>query len=172
MYLYTFSYLRRMATMFLIGTKIQEIPAMLEVMAKFLQEEPEENFSVTSFEEVKDVPLTLNDKALKSFKEKTSKYPDLYATGKAGQKDFNFLYVLGQLLTNAALVFNLREQENQKIQKASNIFYKIWGSHDEMNARSLVHKYSGKKIGETARTLILRMNASINFINKRVLPLL
>jgi hypothetical protein len=172
MYLYIFSSLQRMATMLLIGTKIREIPDMLEVMVKFLQEEPEENFSVTSFEEIKNVPLTLNDKALDSFKDKTSTYPGLYATGKAGQKDFNFLYVLGQLLTNAALVFSFHEQNSPKIQEASNRFYEIWGSHDEMNARSLVHKYSGEKTGETIRSLILRMKASITLINKRVLPLL
>jgi hypothetical protein len=172
MYAYVFSSLRSVASVLVLATKIQEIPEMLESMTEFLRNEPEENFSNTSFEEVSDVPLTLNDKAIASFKKKTEKFPGLYATGKAGQHEFNFLYVLGQLLTNAAMVFGSKEAENPELTSPARKFYAIWGSHREMNARNIVHKFAGRKTGDTKRALILRMTASVNVMKKEVLPLL
>ena len=156
MYTYAFSSLRSVASVMVLATKIQEIPEMLEMMIEFLREEPEENFSNTSFEEVSDVPMTLNDKALASFKNKTEKFPGLYATGKAGQPEFNFLYVLGQLLTNAVMVFNAHETDKPELNGPARKFYAIWGSHKKMNARSLIDTFSGRKTGDTKRSLFLK----------------
>jgi len=164
--------LRKIALVLSFSTDIRKVPDMLEAMSKFLEEEPIENFSATSFHEVENVPLTLNEKAVESFKKTLSKFPTIYESGKSGQKDFNFLYALGQLLTQIALVLNSYELKNPKLQHPVKLFYQHWGSYNEMNARSLVDKFAGKDPGEVKRSLLLRLTASANLIKKEVFPLL
>jgi hypothetical protein len=163
--------LKSLASTILGTTNIKDVPKMLSLLEKFLREEPEEDFESTSFRGVTDVPLTLKEKAVEHFKEKTSEFPYLYETGHAGEPVLNFLYTLGQLLTKTALIFEINDKpDDPHFQKSVRKFYAIWGSYREMNARSLVNKYAGQSTPKVKREVLMKLVASINLIENEIVP--
>jgi hypothetical protein len=176
------NFLKRVALVILGATDLKTIADMFSVMEKFLSEEPDKGFKNAPFMDTKDVPLTLTDETLQAFKEKTSKFPDLYKTGltyEGEEKDrkalpFNFLYSLGQLLSKTAISFEAHalvdKPTDVNFQRSARKFYWIWGSHREMNARNLVDKYAGQDTSRTKRAIMTRLTASTNLFEKEILP--
>jgi hypothetical protein len=161
------SYLKRVAFLYVLATKPQDIPDILKRFVKFLKEEPVENFETIPFEDLvkaskKNVPLTLNEKALKKLKEIMEPYPSVLSAGilPESRTTMNFLNILGQFLTLITLVLESKFENKPWLKD----LFKIWGSRENMNARALVDKYSDKNSSTVKKDLIEKLNESIKII--------
>jgi hypothetical protein len=157
-----------------VNKKIKTTPKKLQLIVDFLKREPIDNFILESYvsplkQKEITLPLTMNEKAIKSFKEITSEYPDLYKAGQAGQTKFNLIYAIGQLLTDIATLFNIYSLQEKDIVSMDKIF-KIWGSQKDMNGRALSHKYNKKTNLETKKSLLLKLEKSINILKNEIIP--
>jgi hypothetical protein len=171
------SSLMTIATLLKISTDKERIPEMLRALADYLKEEPDENFihgtfnSYTSEGKI-DLPLTLNDSALKSLETKISEFPDIIRSGKAGIPQFNFIYMLGQLLANIAMIFESHHVMKKTIIPHVDEFFKLWGSFHQMNGLSLSQKYRDKSNSAAKQDLISKLNESAKIIETNILPVL
>jgi len=164
------SHLRRLSFLLVLATKIQDIPDIIKRFVKFLKEEPEENFKSTPFEEGSEIlcsnaekflPFTLNEKALKNIKKIMAPYPSVISAGiLPGTPTMNFLYILGQFLTNITLVLESKFGDESWLKE----LFKVWGAREKMNARALVDEYSGKDPSTVKRDLIKKLNESSKII--------
>lgn len=156
------------------ATKIEDIPEILQLLVDFLKKEPEENYSTSSFEDL-EVPLTLSSEAVTRFKSLTNKFPSMYISGLFPDKEkapFNLVYIIGQVLTNIAMVLEYLNMHNTEEASHINALYHIWGSMENMNARSLVNKYKNKSTGDAKKALISKLEASIRIVKEEIIPLL
>lgn len=158
------SYLKRMSYLLVFATKPQDIPDILKRFVKFLKEEPVENFESTPFEDIvkgsaKQLPLTLNDIALKDLKKIMAPYPGVLHAGILPEtSSMNFLYILGQFLTIVTLVLEIKFEKEQGLKD----LFKIWGGREKMNARALVDEYSGKNTSAVKKDLTEKLNESLS----------
>ena len=156
-----------------IATDKEQIPKMLRALANFLEEEPDENFIHGTFDSPSGgktaLPLTLNDHALKTLEEKISEFPDIIKSGKAGYSKLNFIYMLGQLLTNIAMIFDLHRVTKKAIIPHVDEFFKIWGSFHQMNGVSLTHKYRDKSNSDAKHDIISKLKESADIIETKIL---
>ena len=156
-----------MSSMFMLATKLQDIPDILKCFIKFLKEESVENFESTPFEDItsaKHVPLTLNEKALKNLKKIMAPYPSVLSAGITPESPItvNFLYILGQFLTVMTLILETKYEKEPWLKD----LFKIWSSRQSMNARALVDKYYGKDPSTVKKDLIEKLNESVKIISK------
>lgn len=159
-----------------VNKKIKLLPKKLQLMANFLKKEPISNFISEPYVSPHDkkpvnLPLTMNEKAIESFKKQTSEFPDLYKSGKAGQSDFNFIYATGQLLTDIATLFDIYYmQEKNSIQSDLKKLFKIWGSHKKMNGRALSQEYHSKSNENAKENILLKLNKTIDLLKEEIIP--
>ena len=160
------SYLKRVSYLLVLATKPQDIPDILKRFVKFLKEEPVENFKSSLFEDIvkgsaKHIPLTLNEKALKDLKEIMAPYPSVLSAGIVPESSsMNFLNILGQFLTVITFVLETKFEKEQWLKE----LFKIWGTREKMNARSLVDEYSGKNPSTVKKDLTEKLNESLKII--------
>ena len=160
------SYLKRVSYLLVLATKPQDIPDILKRFVKFLKEEPVENFKSSPFEDIvkgsaKHIPLTLNEKALKDLKEIMAPYPSVLSAGIIPESSsMNFLNILGQFLTVITFVLETKFEKEQWLKE----LFKIWGTREKMNARSLVDEYSGKNPSTVKKDLTEKLNESLKII--------
>jgi hypothetical protein len=167
------SHLRRVAFLYVLATKPEDIPDIMKRFVKFLKEESDEDFESTPFEDVPEkgkvnIPLTLNDKAFSRLKEEMSPYPGVIKQGiLPGSRDIiSFLNVLGQFLTNISIL--LESPSNPENEPWVESLYKIWGTRSDMSARGLAHKYTGQKTHEVKSNLISKLNDSIKILSNHL----
>lgn len=172
----SFSFILRRIAYIEVNKKIKTLPKKLQLIADFLKKEPIENFISESYvstlrEKEVTIPLTMNKRAIESFKSITSEFPDLYKAGQAGQSDLNLIYTLGQLLTDMATLFNIYSlQESDSIETSLNKMFQIWGSQKNMNSRSLSRKYHQKSNLEAKTSLVSKLEKSINILKNEIIP--
>jgi hypothetical protein len=160
------SYLKRVSYLFVLATKLQDIPDILKRFVKFLKEESLENFESIPFEDVvkgskQVVPLTLNEKALKDLKKIMAPYPSVLSAGILPESSsMNFLNILGQFLTVITFVLETKFEKESWLKE----LFKIWGAREKMNARSLVDEYSGKNSSAVKKDLTEKLNESLKII--------
>ena len=175
-----FSILRRLAyTVGDVDKKIKAIPKKLNALANFIRNEPLDNYfskSYTSIHSKKplEIPLTLNEEAAKSFKEKTKEFPDLFNKGQAGMSEINFINTVGQNLIDIATVLNIFDiqEEEVSIESTLNKLFKIWGSKAQMNGKKQSMKYNNKSNKEARDSLLKNLERSADLIEKEIIPLL
>jgi len=159
-----------------VNKKIKLLPKKLQLIADFLKKEPISNFISELYISPRNersviIPLTMNKKAIESFKKQTSEFPDLFKAGQAGQSDFNLIYMIGQLLTDMAMLFDIYYlQEKDSIQTDLKKLYKIWGSHKKMSGRALSQEYHLKKNIEAKKSILLKLNQTINLLKEEIIP--
>lgn len=164
----------KQASIFLnaFSTKVEEIPEILQLLADFLKKEPLKNFTY-HFGDLK-VPFTLipgPGSSEEHFKTFTEKFPSIYKSGLFPEKEkapINLIYVIGQVLTNIAIVLEYLNMgtESKELKSQINSVYEIWGSMRHMNARKLVDKYKNESAEHVKTDLISNLEASAKIIKK------
>lgn len=163
-----------------IATNKEQIPEMFRILADFLKNEPDENFNHSSYEDLEHIvhtpskekinlPLTLNESAMKTLETRLSKFPDIIQSGKIKKTELNFIYMIGQLLTRIAFVFDTHSQVKGIVPHIDE-FFKIWGSYDQMNASSLANKYRNKETTYAKHDLISKLEKSADLVDTKILP--
>jgi hypothetical protein len=164
------SHLKRIASFIVLATNLHDIPDIMKRFVSFLKEETADDFETTLFDErgdilsnavkksSKNLPLTLKDPALKKFKEIMAPYPSILSAGTLPKSStVNFLYILGQFLTVITLILESKFEKEPWLKD----LFKIWGSRERMNARSLVDEYSDKNTSTVKKNLIEKLNDSL-----------
>jgi hypothetical protein len=154
-----------------LATKPEEISKIFTCFFDFLKNEPDKNFSTTSFEntvkgpKLINIPLTLNEEAQEKLKSTMAPYKMVLQHGiLPGSSVINYINVLGQFLSNIVLSLELRPQSQEIAEK----LFKIWGSRDSMSARGLTNKLKNQSTSEAKSSLIKALNVSIHTLAQSV----
>lgn len=156
----------------------EKIPAMFLTFAKFLHEEPAENFSYANTslyhgpEGKVRIPLDMpkGSDAYNHFKEKVGiEFPDRVKSGESNMPSLNFLYMLGQALTVLYYVM-IPNTNNPKYAEGVDKLTEFWGGDHAMGAGPQVTKYSGSSNEKVKPLLVEKLVASAHIAQEHILP--
>jgi hypothetical protein len=164
------------ASLLVLSYTGNEISKILHILSEFSK-----NASPDYFQDVeephkknafKKIPLFFSDKGETAIKGKLAEFPHVIDVAKAGYKNspLNFLYLVGQFISAIAIKLDYLEVAHkdlfEKQKKEIESLFKIWGSEDKMNARSLFNRFQSIDNEPALKNLENKLSATALIIDK------
>jgi len=181
--LFVFSHrIRLIAARWILSSdiKLDNLPLLFTKMADFLEQEPASNFGFTEVAELeKKVPLDMGKESEQRFNAALKDFPDVLASGHAGQPFANVLYYLGQALLRIPMIIQaislLSDRHHLKIkdlEEQSKPLFEIWGGESKMSAHWLFQRYSGESNETAIKDLTERLRKSASIAADKLIPIM